>query len=87
MTETILVSVHLKETSQPIIHDNVINTYQKGSFFILYTDDEKSFKYPVANIWRVIEDYGFHGREVSLPVHLIADEKQPHLVDIFVGKE
>lgn len=89
MSEVISVSVHLKETSQPIIHDNVINIYQKGDLFILYTDNEKSFKYPIANIWRIIEDYGFHGREVAPRLHLIDDEQlhQLHPANFFVKKE
>ena len=56
------VTVHLKDQSQPIEHKNVINTYQKGDMYTLYCEDEKSYKYPIANIWRVIEDYGYHGR-------------------------
>ena len=77
MTNTITVSVQLKESSQPIIHDGVINTYQKGDIFVVYTDAEKSYKYPIANIWRLVEDYGYHGREV--PSSFIADITQPHL--------
>jgi hypothetical protein len=29
----IKVEVQLRETSQPVVYDNAINTYQKGSFF------------------------------------------------------
>ena len=57
------VTVHLKTQSQPIEHKNVLNTYQKGSLFVVYTDDEKSYKYPMGDLFRVIEDYGFHGRK------------------------
>ena len=59
----ITVTVELKETSQPIIYDDVINTYQKGDLFVIYTKEEKSYKHPIATIWRIIENYGFHGRE------------------------
>ena len=55
------VAVHLKKQSQPIIHDGVINTYEKGSFFCVYCEGEKVYKYPLADIWRVKEDYGYHG--------------------------
>jgi hypothetical protein len=58
----ISVTVHLKDQSQPIVHERVINTYQKGDMFTLYCEGEKSYKYPICNIWRVIEDYGYHGR-------------------------
>jgi len=56
------VAVHLKDQSQPIIHENVINTYEKGSFFCVYCGAENVYKYPLVNIWRVKEDYGYHGR-------------------------
>ncbi len=59
----ITVTVELKETSQLIIYDDVINTYQKGDLFVIYTKEKKSYKHPIATIWRIIENYGFHGRE------------------------
>jgi len=59
----ITTSIHLKTQSQPIVHDDVINSYEKGAFFCIQTANEKVFKYPIADIWRVIEDYGFHGRK------------------------
>jgi len=59
----ITVKVQLNQTSQPIIHDNVVNTYQKGAFYCVYTQDEVVFKYPICSIWRVVEKYGFHGRK------------------------
>ena len=52
------IRVHLKETSQEITHNDVTNTYQKGSFFCVFTKkDNQVYKYPIANIFRVIEDY------------------------------
>ena len=64
MTEqkTIVVKVHLLESSQPIVYENVINTYQKGDLYVVYTADEKSFKHPICTIWRIVEEYGYHGR-------------------------
>lgn len=58
----IIISIQLKESSQPIIYEDVINTYQKGSLFVVYTKDEKSYKHPINTIWRIIEEYGYHGR-------------------------
>jgi len=49
------VQVHLKETSQPIIHE-AVNTYSKGPFYCVFVDGQV-FKYPLANIWRITEDY------------------------------
>lgn len=54
--------VHLKEQSQPIVHDNVINTYVKGPFYCVYCEGEKVYKYLIVDIWRIKEDYGYHGR-------------------------
>ena len=58
----ITVTVQLKESSQPIVYENAINTYQKGSFFVIYVEGEISYKHPIETIWRVKEDYGYHGR-------------------------
>ena len=57
---TIEVKVQLKETSQPIIHAKTVTTYTKGPFFCLLREDDTVVKYPVADVWRVVEDYGFH---------------------------
>ena len=59
----ITVIVQFKESSQPIIYEDVINTYQKGALFVVYTKDEKSYKHPIDTIWRIVEEYGYHGRK------------------------
>jgi len=59
----ISVRVHLVDQSQPILYDScVLNTYIKEGFYCVYQVGEVVHKYPVSHIWRVIEDYGFHGR-------------------------
>ena len=63
MEKMIEVTVHLKEQSQPIVHQNVINTYEKGSFYCIYCEGEKVYKYPLIGIWRIKEGYGYHGRD------------------------
>lgn len=55
------VSISLIETSQVIIHEQVKNSYTKGPFYCVYEGDQV-YKYPVANIWRVTEEYGNSGR-------------------------
>jgi hypothetical protein len=52
----IKVRVELKETSQAI-ELNAVNAYTKGVFYCVFTEDRVVHKYPLANIWRVIEDY------------------------------
>ena len=59
------IEVWLKETSEPIIHQ-AANTYTKGPFYCVYCwnlvlEVERVFKYPVQNIFRVVEEYGSHG--------------------------
>ena len=50
------VEVQLLSTSQAIVHDNVINSYQKGDLFCVY-ESNKVYKYPIGNIFRIVEDY------------------------------
>lgn len=54
------VRVQLKETAQPVVHDNALNAYTKGPFYCVYVTGETVYKYPLADIWRVVEDYGEH---------------------------
>jgi len=51
------ILIWLKETTQPIEYDDVDNTYEKGSFFCLHHASRVATKYPIANIWRVVEDH------------------------------
>ena len=61
----IRVNVQLKESSQPVVYENVLNTYQKGDLFVIYTKDERSYKHPINSIWRIVEEYGYHGRDAT----------------------
>lgn len=60
----IQVKISLTETSQVVEHE-AKNTYTKGPFFCVYAVDGTVFKYPVANIWRVAEQYGDSGRPTT----------------------
>jgi hypothetical protein len=51
----IRVSIELAETSLKI-ERAAVNAYIKGPFYCVY-DGSKVEKYPLANIWRVTEDY------------------------------
>ncbi len=55
------VEVWLKETSEPIIYMDYINTYQKGDFYCIRMRDIV-IKYPIDNIWRIIETYKEEGK-------------------------
>ncbi len=50
--------VILFETSQPILHEDVTNTFQKGEFYCVYVEATNLvYKYPLGNIFRVVEEY------------------------------
>lgn len=52
------VKVELFTTSQPLIFENVTNTYTKDGLFCIYIKSEsKVQKIPVINIFRITEDY------------------------------
>lgn len=57
----IKVKISLIETSQVIEH-TAKNTYSKGPFFCVYEESGLVHKYPIANIWRITEEYGDSGR-------------------------
>jgi len=50
------VKIDLIETSQAI-EIEAINTYTKGNLYCVY-DGEKVIKFPLSNVWRIVEDYG-----------------------------
>lgn len=50
------VKVELKETSQAITL-NAVNAYTKGPLYCVYLANGTVQKFPLANIWRVTEDY------------------------------
>ena len=50
------VEVHYQDASTPLVYNDVRNTYIKGPFFVVYVGD-RVWKHPVANIWRITEDY------------------------------
>lgn len=50
------VLIELKETSQAIPLA-ARNTYTKGPFYCVYTVEGLVYKFPIANIWRVTEEY------------------------------
>ena len=67
-----LIRIWLKETSQVIEH-RFINTYQKGDMFCICTSDETGkfvYKYPIQNIFRVVEDYWMSNLDLFIGVAL-----------------
>lgn len=60
----IKVRVELIETSQALEYE-AKNTYTKGGLFCVYTAQDEVHKIPLANIWRIVEDYGPHSRRTA----------------------
>lgn len=50
------IELWLKDTSDPILY-NALSTYTKGFFFCIRDNNNKVHKYPIMNIFRVVEDY------------------------------
>lgn len=51
------IKVHLLSQSQSIEYLNVKNTYTKSGLFCVYLSDGKVHKYPMVNIFRIVEEY------------------------------
>jgi hypothetical protein len=47
--------VHLTSQSKPIVHKDVLNAYIKNGMYCLLFEDMSVYKYPMINIFRVIE--------------------------------
>lgn len=58
------VVIQLRETSQPLEYES-INTYQKGDMYCVYSNDGLVYKFPMSSIFRVVEDYGYHGVNIK----------------------
>ena len=54
------IKIQRNETSQPLIYENVDNTYTKGNLFcVTFKDGEDRVvhKYPLCSIFRIEEEY------------------------------
>lgn len=70
------VEIHLNEQSQPIVVENVINTYQKGDLFCVYCKDEV-YKFPINHIFRIKENYKDEGRTFGFPTQVLGKMETP----------
>jgi hypothetical protein len=53
-----IVEIWLDSTSTPIIYTDVTSTYQKGDLYCIYSRTRDIVvKYPIANLFRVVENY------------------------------
>lgn len=52
------IHIYLKNISQPIVHMNAKNAYQKGSLYCIMIrnyQQEVVYKYPISSIFRTVE--------------------------------
>ena len=58
LRKTMTIKVHNVDQSQPMIFTDVDNTYVKAGFFcIVRRDLNEVQKFPITNIFRVVEPY------------------------------
>jgi hypothetical protein len=58
MRPTMTISIHNKDQAQPMLFSKVDNTYVKAGFFCLVMREiNEVVKFPVSEIFRVIEPY------------------------------
>ena len=58
LRKTMTIKVHNVDQSQPMVFTDVDNTYVKAGFFcIVRRDLNEVQKFPIANIFRVVEPY------------------------------
>ena len=70
---TMIVKIHNKDQGQSMIFDCVDNTYVKAGFYCIVRKDRNEVqKFPVQNIFRVIEPY--------YPSGLTAEEHKKALI-------
>lgn len=50
------VTIYLKETSQPLVFENVANTYTKGLLYCIYINHSLIHKFPLSNIFKITEE-------------------------------
>lgn len=59
------IEIQRNETSLPIVYENVINAYTKGSMYCVLFElgsERIVHKYPLCSIFRIIENYPESGR-------------------------
>lgn len=56
-SKSLRISVHLLSQSQAIEYDGCKNSYTKDGLFCVYTSENIVHKYPMVNIFRIIENY------------------------------
>ena len=72
------VKVQLYQSSQPLEYQNVINAYTKGNLYcVLFKKDGQrvTHKFPLTNVFRVIEDYMPSFKEETKTSQVYIDSK------------
>jgi hypothetical protein len=59
------VKFQLHNSSQPIEYIKVKASYEKGSFYCVYLESGEVHKFPINDIFRIVEDYGYHSQRTE----------------------
>lgn len=51
------IEIHLLSQAKPKVYENAVNAYTKDGMYCVYLEDRKVHKFPMVNIFRVVEDY------------------------------
>ena len=51
------VSVHTKDQAKPVIYESAVNAYFKDSVYCIKISATTVHKYPIMNIWRIVEHH------------------------------
>lgn len=75
------VELYLHKLNSPVIYADAESTYQKGDFLCVKLRNNKVHKYPVADIFRIIEDY----QEKADITQLLVEDYTPDM-SVFAGE-
>ena len=54
------VTVHYKDANRPLVYEQAHMTYVKDVFYCVQADGVE-FKHPIANVWRITEEWTQEG--------------------------
>lgn len=56
------VEVHYKDANTPLVYENAEMTFVKDLFYCVHSGNHE-YKHPIANIWRIKEDWRPHTKK------------------------
>ena len=50
------VHIHMESQSNPVVRENVLNTYVKEGLYCVYLENGTVYKYPIKSIFQITEN-------------------------------